>query len=236
VNILPLLTTIVALAFSYSLGKQYSERKKIHQLLWTVAMLFYAISAFMEFLMNSDIAGPSVITFKIYYVLAAPLVGLLGSGVMYLLASKRKADLFLGLIALLSVALLIRGIMEPLDQAILVEAFQGPLGEAFHAAVHAYPMSVRVFAIIINIIGGLVLIGGALFSYAKDTRRSYNLLIFIGGILPMIGGSALAFFNEPNFFFILELLGTIFLYAGFILSDKFIKERESKIALALERQ
>jgi uncharacterized membrane protein len=85
----------MAFAFTFSLARQYLERRKLHQLLWTVAMLFYGVSALMEFLMNGDILGPSVIAFKVYYVLASPLVGLLGVGLMYLLARKRIADAFL---------------------------------------------------------------------------------------------------------------------------------------------
>ena len=179
--------------------------------------------------MNRDIFGPSVLAFKVYYVLSAPLVGMLGAGVVYLLATKRVADVFTVLMVLLSIALLITGVIQPIDQAVLVEAFQGPLGEAFHDAVHAYPMSVRRYAIVINIVGGLVLIGGALWSYFKDRRRTYNLWIFLGGLMPMIGGSALAFFHEPNLFFVFELAGTALLYWGFILSDRFIKDREAKI-------
>ena len=198
-------------------------------------MLFYAVAALMEFLMNRDIFGPSVLAFKVYYVLSAPLVGMLGSGVMYLLARKRVADSFTAVMALLSILLLITGASYPLDQAILVEAFNGPLGEAFHDAVHAYSMSVRRYAIVINIIGGLVLIGGALWSYLKDRRRSYNLWIFLGGLMPMIGGSALAFFHEPNLFFVFELLGTALLYWGFILSDRFIKARETMVSDALRK-
>lgn len=228
-NILPLFTTIVAGAFTYSLWKQYRERKKIHQLLWTIAMLFYAVAALMEFLMNGDIFGPTVLAFKVYYVLSAPLVGMLGAGVVHLLARKRIADGFTVLMVILSLALLITGFTQPIDQAVLVEAFEGPLGEAFHDAVQAYPMSVRRYAIVINIVGGLVLIGGALWSYIKDRRRTYNLWIFLGGLMPMIGGSALAFFHEPNLFFVFELAGTALLYWGFILSDRFIKDREARI-------
>ncbi|MCW4013591.1 MAG: hypothetical protein NWF07_11455, partial [Candidatus Bathyarchaeota archaeon] len=183
----------------------------------------------MEFLMNSDLLGPSVLAFKVYYVLSAPLVGMLGAGVVYLLARKRIADGFTGLMVILSIALLVTGFTEPIDQSVLVDAFQGPLGEAFHDAVHAYPMSVRRYAIIINIVGGLVLIGGALWSYIKDRRRTYNLWIFLGGLMPMIGGSALGFFHMPNLFFVFELAGTILLYWGFILSDRFIKDREAQI-------
>jgi hypothetical protein len=51
--------------------------------------------------------------------------------------------------------------------------------------------------------------------------------------MPMIGGSALAFFDEPSLFFIFELVGTIFLYLGFIYSDRFIKAREAKISSTL---
>ena len=232
-NFWPFLTTIVAFAFTASLARQYLERRKFHQILWTFAMLFYGIAALMEFLMNPDVLGPSVIAFKVYYILSAPLVGLLGAGVMYLLASKRKADIFLAFIAVLSAALLVTGIMTPLDEAVIVEAFEGSLGEAFHIAVDAYPMTVRRYAIITNIVAGLALILGALYSFLKDRRRTYNLLIFVGGVMPMIGGSALAFFDEPSLFFIFELVGTIFLYLGFIYSDRFIKAREAKISSTL---
>ena len=232
-NFLPLLTAIVAFAFTVALARQYLERRKFHQILWTFAMLFYGIAALMEFLMNPDVLGPSVIAFKVYYILSAPLVGLLGAGVMYLLASKRTADIFLAFIAILSVALLVTGIMTPLDEAVIVEAFEGSLGEAFHIAVDAYPMTVRRYAIITNIVAGLALILGALYSFLKDRRRTYNLLIFVGGVMPMIGGSALAFFDEPSLFFIFELVGTVFLYLGFIYSDRFIKAREAKIASTL---
>jgi hypothetical protein len=94
-------------------------------------------------------------------------------------------------------------------------------------------MTVRRYAIITNIVAGLALILGALYSFLKDRRRTYNLLIFVGGVMPMIGGSALAFFDEPSLFFIFELVGTIFLYLGFIYSDRFIKAREAKISSTL---
>ena len=54
--------------------------------------------------------------------------------------------------------------------------------------------------------------------------------------MPMIGGSALAFFHEPNLFFVFELIGTALLYWGFILSDRFIKDREAKIREAQDKR
>lgn len=235
-NLLPLGTVIVAGAFTYSLAKQYLERRKMHQLLWTGAMLFFAVAALMEFLMNGDLFGPNVLAFKVYYILAAPLVGLLGAGVVYLLASKRVSDIFLVLLGIASLLLLVTTATATIDEATLIDAFQGPLGEAFHKAIQAISMDVRRYAIIINIIGGTVLLAGSVWSYIRDRRRTYNALLFLGGLLPGIGGSLMGLFNQPNLFFLFELLGTIFLYGGFILSDRFIKENEARIAEALSKK
>ena len=154
-------------------------------------MLFYAVAALMEFLMNPHILGPSAAAFKAYYILSAPLVGMLGSGVVYLLWGEKKGK-----------------------------------------AVHAYPLSARRYSIIINIVGGTVLVGGAAWSYLRDRPRTYNLWIFLGGLAPMVGGGALGLLGELSLFFIFTLLGTALLYWGFILSDRFIKAREARLRSA----
>ena len=183
-NFLPLLTSVVALIFTMFLARQYFQRKKIHQLLWTIAMLFYGTSALMEFLMNSDVMGANITVFRVYYILAAPLVGLLGAGVVYLLVRKKIARFFLAFVVVLSLALAITGLITPLNESLILESFSGELGEAFRIASKAYPMSVRIFSIILNSVGGTILIVGALYSFIHDRRRTYNLLIIIGSILP----------------------------------------------------
>ena len=62
-------------------------------------------------------------------------------------------------------------------------------------------MTVRAFAIVLNIIGGLVLLGGALYSFVRDRSRTYNIFLGIGGLLPMLGGSMLGLLNNPDVFF-----------------------------------
>lgn len=178
--------------------------------------------------MNPDVLGANITVFRVYYILAAPLVGLLGAGVVYLLVRPSIARAFLAFIAVLSIGLAITGFIMPLDEALILESFSGELGEAFRVASHAYPMTVRIFSIILNSVGGTILIAGAVYSFLRDRRRTYNLLIVIGSILPMIGGSAMAFFNNPNAFFEFELGGTVFLFLGFIYSDRFIRAREAK--------
>lgn len=190
-------------------------------------MLFYAISALLEFLMNPDLMGANMSVFRVYYVLAAPMVGLLGAGVFYLLVKKRIANYFLIFVIGLSVGLVITGLTAPLDASVILNSFGGELAEGFRAASHAYPMYVRIFSIILNTVGGIILIGGAFYSFARDRSRTYNILIAIGGILPMVGGSALGFFGNPNVFFELELGGTIFLFLGFVFSMRYIVIREA---------
>ncbi len=189
-------------------------------------MLFYALSALMEFLMNDGLMGANANVFRVYYILAAPLVGLLGAGVVYLLVRRQFANYFLGFVVILSAGLVIAGLATPIDQSVINESFSGELAEGFRAATHAYPMSVRIFSIILNSVGGTVLIGGALYSFLRDRTRTYNLLIFVGGLLPMIGGSLMGLLGDPNLFFEFELGGTIFLFLGFVFSDVYIRKRE----------
>jgi len=190
-------------------------------------MLFYALSALMEFLMNPDVFGASPALFGIYYALAAPLVGLLGAGVAYLLVRRLLARVFLGFVVVFSIALAVEVLLTPLAQSALTSSFNGPLANGFMSASDAYPMAVRFWAIVLNSVGGLVLIGGALYSFVRDWSRTYNIFLAIGGILPAAGGSMLGILGYPDAFFEFELGGTVFLFLGFLLSARYIARKET---------
>jgi hypothetical protein len=118
----------------------------------------------MEFLMNGDVLSASPLLFRIYYVLAAPLVGLLGAGVVYLLARRTFARIFLGFVVVFSLALAVTGFYTPINAQLLANSFSGPLANGFMTASTALPISVRIYAIVLNSVGGLAMIGGALLS------------------------------------------------------------------------
>ena len=227
VDYLPLATSVVAFGFFVLLARQYSQRRRTHQLLWTIAMLFYSVSAAMEFLMNPGVMGATPLLFGVYYVLAAPLVGLLGAGVAYLLVRRSIARIFLGFVVVFSLGLLVEAVLAPLGQSTLTASFAGPLANGFMTASNAYPMTVRAWAITLNAAGGLVLIGGALFSFLRDRSRTYNIFLALGGILPAAGGSMLGLLAYPDTFFAFELGGTVFLFAGFLLSASYIVRLEA---------
>jgi uncharacterized membrane protein len=225
-NYLPLLSTIVAFIFTIYQIRQYVHRKRTHQLLWIIALFFYGVATLIEFLMNPDLLGASPFLFQIYYVLAASLVGLLAAGVIFLLLGSRLGRYFLTFVVIVALGLILMSSLTPIDAAVLRESFSGELADAFQTASHAYPFSVRIFSIILNSVGGTILIGGAILSYLRDRSRTYNLFLVIGALLPMMGGYLIGIIGSSDVFFEFELGGIVFLFVGFLLSDRYIKARE----------
>ena len=222
-NYIPLITTIVALTFTILLLWQFLNRRKIHQVIWTIAMALFAIAALMEFLANPDISGASGTLIKIYYASAAPLVGLLGSGVLYLLVPRKIAHIYLGIVIMLALALLVGVLSTHLSEVAISEAFQLSLPEGFREAVGLFPfLTARLPSILLNITGGILLIGGALLSFITDMRKTYNIPLMMGGLFPSLGGFLLGIMDNADIFFEFELIGTIFLFLGFIMSMRYL--------------
>ena len=222
-NYIPLITTIVALTFTILLLWQFLNRKKIHQVIWAIAMALFAVAALMEFLANPDISGASGTLIKIYYASAAPLVGLLGSGMLYLLVPRKIAHIYLGIVIMLALALLVGVLSTHLSEVTISEAFQLSLPEGFRGAVRLFPfLTARLPSILLNITGGILLIGGALFSFITDMRKTYNIPLMMGGLFPSLGGFLLGIMDNADIFFEFELIGTIFLFLGFIMSMRYL--------------
>ncbi len=190
-------------------------------------MTLFGIAALMEYLANPDVMGPSVLLIKIYYISAAPLVGLLGAGVLYLLVRRKIANIYLGVVVILASILLIGGLSTDLNEATIVNDFQEGLAEGFKEAVGLFPFpTARLPSILLNIIGGSLLIGGALFSFVKDRKRIYNIPLILGGIFPSLGGFLLGIMKNEDVFFEMELVGIIFLFLGFVMSMRYLVRKE----------
>ena len=221
-NHIPLITSLVSAIFTVLLFWQYTHRRKRHQLIWTAALALYSLTAFMEYLANPDIMGPGLLLVKLYYSGTGPTVGLLGAGVLYLLASKRWSDGYLAAVLVLSAIVVLSTFCVQISSAEISSAFKGGLPQGFRAIVMEFPVTARVPTIILNITGAIFLIGGALFSYVRDRRRAYNIPLSLGGILPSLGGASLGFFNNADIFFEFELAGTALLFLGFIVSVRYL--------------
>src|SRR2546422_1073744 len=75
--------TIVSVAFAALVFNQWIARRKPYQLAWSLGLGLYAAAAFLQFL--AEAYGWSVATYKVYYLIAALLVAVLGIGSTILL-------------------------------------------------------------------------------------------------------------------------------------------------------
>ncbi len=219
---IPLVTSIVSAIFTIFLLRQYLQRKRRHQLVWTVAMLLYSFTALMEFLANPNSPGPSLLLIQLYYAGTGPLVGLLGAGVLYLLAPRRLSNAYFALVLTLSAIVAVSVFSANISSAEIHSAFNLGLPQGFRDVVKEFPMTARLPTIILNITGAIFLIGGALLSYIRDRTRTYNIALLLGGLLPSLGGASLGFFNNADIFFEFELAGTALLFIGFVLSVRYL--------------
>src|SRR5207245_1386738 len=74
--------TVISLAFASLVFAQWLGRRRRYQLAWSLRLGLYGIAAFMQFL--AEAYGWSVTVYKIYYLVAAPLVAVLGIGSVFL--------------------------------------------------------------------------------------------------------------------------------------------------------
>ena len=207
----PLITTLISLFFTISIFRQYSQRKKIYQFIWGTGLLIFSFTTLLEFI--SEIYGWTIPLYRVYYVLIASLVAILGLGTVYLF--NRRTGRYLTLyFAVVIVALIILTLNAEVDTGKLKERTVGG---------SAMPASARMISPFLTIPGSIALIGGALYSWYM-TQRNYNLFIAIGALLVASGGG-LSRFGMEWALYILELLGVAVMYIGFIKSEDVIKKR-----------
>jgi len=187
----PLATALLGFVYVGLLVAQYAKRRKIHQLMWAIGFLFYAIAAVMEFWSEYTLAWDPTV-YRVYIVLAASLVGFLGNGTLYLITKKRiwgDAYLVFNLVAL---AVFLYGTFTAqLDMANLIPGITVG-GKALGASM-SFP---RAMSFVFNIPGSLLLLGGSAWSIVKFwgkkafRYRSWgNVLIFIGTLMIAGAGS-----------------------------------------------
>ncbi|MFW9970065.1 MAG: hypothetical protein ACFFDF_07670 [Candidatus Odinarchaeota archaeon] len=213
-NIIPLFTSIISFVFTGLLVNQFIKRRKTHQLIWTIALLFFGISTLMELLMNPDIFGFNVILFGIFYVSASSLVGFLGAGQLYLIIKGKIPHIFLSFIIIFTMVLLFALIFTPFPTSL---TFIGELGEDIRVISNGYPMAVRIFAIILASVGGVVLLLGSLYSFIRDRTRYYTLFFALGAVFPMLRNIPFGYLGN-------ELACVISLFIGFIISLVYLKK------------
>lgn len=212
VALIPLLSAIISFVFAITVLDQFIARRKSYQLVWAAGLFMYSISTGAEFWM--EVGGINATAYRLWYLSGAILVAAyLGMGTLYLLLSRRNAHIVMSILGAISIFALVMVFTAPLN-----------LGALTYLSGRAMPTSVRMLTPFLNIFGTLALVGGALFSAFVFWRRRYmphrvtsNILIALGAILPAVGGTRMRL-GSPELFYLMELLGVIIIFIGFLRS------------------
>lgn len=215
VSYLPIATTIIALLFAARLIARYKEKRGMHHLWWALGMMTYGAGTITESL--TTLIGWHEPIFRAWYITGALLGGApLAQGTVYLMLNRRLAHWLTAIVGSVVLVASICVLMSPINYA-LVQPHR----------LTGFVLEwrwVRMFSPFINLYAVIFLIGGAIvsarrYSKKRETYHRYvgNVLIAIGAILPGIGGTFTRF-GMTEVLYVTELLGLLFIYAGFQLN------------------
>ncbi len=213
VHYLPIATTILSAIFASIIIRRYIVlRSGPHLLWWGTGIVFYGLGTALEG--SITLLGNSVGLTKAWYIAGALLGGYpLAQGTVFLLLQRRTAialtALTLPLIAVLSVLVILSPVVP----------------EAIHlyrpgGSILAWQW-IRWFTPIINGYAVLFLVGGAILSAVRYSRKTDagdrafgNALIAVGAILPAIGGG-MAKTGVIEWLYVGEFVGLLLIWAGY---------------------
>ncbi len=210
---------IVSLIFAILVARQYSQRKKMHQLMWGIALAAWVIGIAAE--LGATLNDWTPLTYRAYYATGALLIpAWLGLGTLYLVAPRRLADLafwIVGVLSVIGVGLIALWQIDPTALHLTPEHF---------VPLKVFPFfPVQLVLIVLNVFGTLAFVGGALWSayhFAKmktgGERVIATILIGVGGAIAASAHS-LGVVSGIELFRPSELVAVAFIFAGFLMTN-----------------
>jgi len=208
---IPLASSAISLIFAIIVLDQYFARRQPYQLIWSIGLFMYFVSTGTEFWTGQW--GMNLLVYRLWYLFGAiGVAAYLGMGTVYLLVRRRISHIIVVVLLIASAYAAIRVFTADID-----------LGGLNILSGTAMPQSIRIMTPIFNTFGTVALVGGAIYSAWIFWRKRIlphrvisNLLIAIGAILPAIGGTHMRFGGNLTLFYILELVGIIIIFIGFL--------------------
>lgn len=213
----PLLAALISAVFAAALGRQWTQRRRLFQGMWTIALVMYALASFSMFLGVLDSWSP--MEFRVYWLFGAVLnVPYLAQGEAYLLFRNRTAlqALMAGLVVVSAFAAWVI-LSAPVDAAALEEAL--PLGkEVFGSGSMAYRLAqVCAYPAYIFLLVGSVWSASKLRGTPEMRDRSAGaMLIAVGATLVAVGSGVGAGLGQPWLFAISLAAGVAVMFGGFL--------------------
>lgn len=222
--IIAFLAGVVAALFAAKVWGQWSVRRRPHQLAWGAGLTMYALAALLDSYVGWH-GGWDAISYRVFFALAAGNVGFLGLGTVLLARTGRAAQAFAAFVVIGFAVAAVGQLSVPLSADQLV----GGCGDAgsdvpckrldewgTDLGAKAIPFSspARWAFLLLNVVGGLALIGGALLSWWR-TRAAGVLLIGVGALLPFLAGSLSTIFGL-DLRVVMQFLGIIVMFVGYL--------------------
>ena len=173
----PLLATIISLACAILATQRYIARHRPYELSWAIAFGFFALGAGAASL--GYLIGWNALLVRLFYSSGAILTtAFLGVGSLYLLLGSRLDRWGPGAMLIVTAFTFASVFNTPVDPA--------RLGEAWYALQTAGTPT-RALAIVANIFGATVVVGGALYSVSVGLRRGMPRDRAFGVLLIAVG-------------------------------------------------
>jgi hypothetical protein len=218
-TILPLSVTIIGAAFAIVIFNHYfGTRRRPHELAWGVAFVLFAMAAGTQVI--ADVRGVWTEQLaRVYYLTGAILnVSFLGLGTIYLLASKRVANVALALVLVLTAVSVYVLFTAPIDSSKLVD-------EAGWKAVAVVSPAPRWLAAISNTLGTILVVGGALWSgfvfWRQRIMKSRMVGVFLlaaGTFVIALGGTitGISGLHNHDYLYLTMAPGIVLMFVGYL--------------------
>ncbi len=211
-SVLPVAAALVALLFAFLLFRSCLARPGGQKALWAAGFACFAVATGCE--AAAQRAGWTPDLFRPYYLFGGCLtVAFLGAGSAWLLFPRYRRVLLVVLgLGILGAAATV--LLAPVDAAALVATVRGrpPPNHALEG--YAY-----LWAIALNALGTLFLVGGSLWAIVRHRRVAQNLWI-AGGALVVAAATGMSRGGSYSLVYAGELVGIALMFAGFALVGK----------------
>jgi len=208
----PIGATLLALVFALLLARSFLRRPAGQKALWAAGFTLFAVAAASE--AAAQRAGWSPGLFRAYYLTGGVLtVAYLGSGSAWLLLPRRVRDALLGALVVATVAAVVTVLLAPVDGGVLAATHSGRPPANAALGGHAF-----VWAIVLNSLGTLFLVGGSLLSIARRQRVRANVWIGLGAVV-VAASTGLSRAGDTSLVYVGELIGIALMFCGFALTS-----------------
>ena len=219
-----LAATAISAAFALTLFVQYRAKPRPYLLAWSVALAIYAIAALTEVI--GAAGGWNPLLYRTYYFFGGILVvGVLALGTIFLLAPRFGRAALWVLVVLAAIGL--AGILGASLQPGLLQTREVPSVDTIRLEHGAFNAVAILMAAVLNIVGSLILIGGALWSAygawrkgGPPSRLVANILIAAGALI--VGGASTLtrLFHTYELFYVGQAIGVLVMFGGFLAAQR----------------